>query len=227
VTALHGGQTCTTTDAITCIVTGLTNGHLYNVKVQASNAIGLGKAARVQVRPSNAQNCTYIGPYANLQQCDLNRTNLTGANLTGANLTGANLAYDILTSVDLSGAELSGANLNDVSSGGIVGMPSALPASWSLVSGYLIGPLADLASADLSGADLSGADLNEAELLGADLTDANFTGSALSFSYMANANLTGATLTGATLLDIFWSNTTCPDGTNSNNDGDTCANNLG
>jgi uncharacterized protein YjbI with pentapeptide repeats len=174
VTALHGGQTCTTTDAITCIVTGLTNGHLYNVKVQASNAIGLGKAARVQVRPSNAQNCTYIGPYANLQQCDLNRTNLTGANLTGANLTGANLAYDILTSVDLSGA-----------------------------------------------------DLNEAELLGADLTDANFTGSALSFSYMANANLTGATLTGATLLDIFWSNTTCPDGTNSNNDGDTCANNLG
>jgi uncharacterized protein YjbI with pentapeptide repeats len=55
-------------------------------------------------------------------------------------------------------------------------------------------------------------------LLGPDanLADANFT----------NDNLTGADLTGANLTGVTWSNTTCPDGTNSNTDGDTCNNNL-
>ncbi len=49
--------------------------------------------------------------------------------------------------------------------------------------------------------------------------------------FLAGANLTGAFLTGADLtfahLDgAIWSNTTCPDGTNSDDDGGTCANNL-
>jgi uncharacterized protein YjbI with pentapeptide repeats len=62
---------------------------------------------------------------------------------------------------------------------------------------------------------LSYANLQDANLHGADLTGANLTG----------ADLTGANLHGADLTGVIWSNTTCPDGTNSNNDGGTCAKN--
>lgn len=57
-----------------------------------------------------------------------------------------------------------------------------------------------LRNVDLSGADLSGSFLGYADLSGADLTD---------------ADLGGANLTGAKLTDVIWSNTLCPDGTNS------------
>lgn len=52
VTALHGGQTCTTAGATMCTVSGLTNGHRYEIKVRASNTEGEGHASRrVQVTP--------------------------------------------------------------------------------------------------------------------------------------------------------------------------------
>jgi hypothetical protein len=52
VTASHGGQTCTTTGATMCTVSGLTNGRHYEIKVRASNAEGEGHASRrIQVTP--------------------------------------------------------------------------------------------------------------------------------------------------------------------------------
>jgi hypothetical protein len=52
VTASHGGQTCTTTEASMCTVPGLTNGLHYEIKVRASNVIGEGHASiPVQVTP--------------------------------------------------------------------------------------------------------------------------------------------------------------------------------
>jgi uncharacterized protein YjbI with pentapeptide repeats len=38
--------------------------------------------------------------------------------------------------------------------------------------------------------------------------------------------LTGANLTGANLSKVIWSSTNCPDGTNSNNHGNTCLGHL-
>ena len=64
----------------------------------------------------------------------------------------------------------------------------------------MIGPGADLSNGNLTAANLTGADLNSANLNSANLT---------------GANLTGANLTGASLFFVGWSNTTCPDGTNS------------
>jgi uncharacterized protein YjbI with pentapeptide repeats len=55
---------------------------------------------------------------------------------------------------------------------------------------------ANLINADLSGADLSGADLS------------------------------GADLSGASLFGVIWSNTTCPDSTNSDDNGGTCEGHL-
>jgi len=89
-----------------------------------------------------------------------------GANLAGANLSG----------VDLTGVDLTGANLNGVRSGGIIGRPSALPANWGLVGGFLFGP----------GADLSGARLDGLAVWGVNLKGANFTGASINQTALNN-----------------------------------------
>ena len=66
----------------------------------------------------------------------------------------------------------------------------------------------DLTYADLSFTNVSSADLSYANLSGVNLT---------------GADLTGADLTGANLTGVIWSNTTCPDGSNSDSHGNTCA----
>lgn len=165
-----------------------------------------------------------VGPQANLTGANLAGANLTGADLLQANLTdtdlsGANLTDATLKRTDLHDTVLAGATLTGIVSGGkIIGTPASLPPSWALVGlvgstiRYLVGPMANLTDADLYGGKLAGTDLAAANLSNANLTFANLTG----------ANLTGATLTGVT-----WSDTICPDGTNSNNDENTCVNNLG
>jgi probable HAF family extracellular repeat protein len=68
-------------------------------------------------------------------------------------------------------------------------------------------PCASLAYCDLTYADLTNANLAHANLSGSDLT---------------RANLTGATTTGADFTGVVWSDTTCPDRTNSNAHNNTC-----
>jgi uncharacterized protein YjbI with pentapeptide repeats len=89
----------------------------------------------------------------------------------------------------------------------------------------------NLYNADLSGADLSGANLDNAYLSGADLSYADLSGANLDNAYLngadlINADLDNAYLNGADLTYVYWENTICPDGTNSDNNGDTCVNNL-
>ena len=74
-----------------------------------------------------------------------------------------------------------------------------------------------LSTVRLEGTTLNGAVLRDADLSGADLTGADLT----------NADLTGASLSGAILTGVRWSNTTCPDGTNSDDVGRTCRGHLG
>jgi uncharacterized protein YjbI with pentapeptide repeats len=80
---------------------------------------------------------------------------------------------------------------------------------------------ANLTGTPLRGANLSGANFSGANLGGADLRSANLSGANFSV-----ANLIGAHLTGARLTGVTWSNTTCPDGTNSNAHGGTCSGHL-
>jgi DNA-binding beta-propeller fold protein YncE len=80
----------------------------------------------------------------------------------------------------------------------------------------------NLKAADLAEADLGGTDLTQANLASAILINANLTGANLSGTNLAGAKMTGAILTGVT-----WSQTTCPDGTTSNDDGGTCVGHLG
>jgi hypothetical protein len=202
VTATHGGATCSTTST-TCTVTGLTNGHLYTVHVRASNVVGNSRpSVKAQVTPGQGPNCSAVGPGVDLQYCHLEDANLNSADLAGANLDNARLTSAMLNDADLNSATLEHANLTQTS----------------------------LEGASMTDADLTSAYLGKADLNGADLTDATLNGANFSLTNLVNANLTGSDMSEAnshTLGDIVWGNTTCPDGTNSNNDGDTCLGNLG
>ena len=144
----------------------------------------------------------------------------------GVDLAGVDLSGVHLTGVDLTGANLTGANLTGVTSGEIIGTPTALPPGWMLVNGYLVGPGANLTGANLSGfnlyypipggpptsanlsnanlskANLSNANLQGVNLQGADLSGANLTGAWFFNNDLNSANLTGANLTGAFLAGI-------------------------
>lgn len=127
-------------------------------------------------------------PFSNLMSdVDFANANLTNANLAGTTFTGASLG----------GATLTGATLTDVVSGGITGTPAALPASWELITGYLIGPAASLADAYLPGLQLAGADLTKVDFSGANLTGGDFSGANLTGSYLATANMSKTNMTGA------------------------------
>jgi hypothetical protein len=80
---------------------------------------------------------------------------------------------------------------------------------------------ADLSGANLSGADLTFVDLRDTILIGADLSGAD-----LRLAIVGNADLSGADLSGASLIAVSWYNTICPDGTNSDDNGYDCDDNL-
>lgn len=77
-------------------------------------------------------------------------------------------------------------------------------------------PKASASATTLRNAHLVGGDLGDAQLAGADLTGADLTG----------ANLRGADLSNAVVKDVTWLHTTCPDGTDSNDDGNSCRGHL-
>ena len=85
------------------------------------------------------------------------------------------------------------------------------------------GPGVDLRDCDLADQDLTGANLSDADLAGADLSGADLSGADLAGADLSTTDLDGADLTGTILTGVTWSATTCPDGTNSDSDGDTCA----
>jgi hypothetical protein len=144
--------------------------------------------------PPAAPSCTGY-PHAGIDWSKPGSTPGNGCDLHGANLASANL----------SGANLTNANLS----------------------------VADLSSADLNSANLSGANLNVANLFHATLVGANLNGATVQSAFGAAADLTGADFTNADLTganfnsatggdSAIWSNTTCPDGSNSDANGGTC-----
>lgn len=136
---------------------------------------------------------------ANLRGADLRAAELTDAGLTDADLTGAQLAGAQMTGAALQGAEVTGTALSSVSSGSMTGAISQLPADWTVIGGYLLGPGAALSGANLAAANLAGIDLASAGLANADLANANLTGVNLTGADLSSANLSGANLTDATI----------------------------
>jgi hypothetical protein len=80
----------------------------------------------------------------------------------------------------------------------------------------------DLSNAILSRASLDNADLNSVNFQNALLIATDFTNSNLSNVNFENADLSEARFENANLTGTKWKNTICPDGTNSNNNNNTC-----
>jgi uncharacterized protein YjbI with pentapeptide repeats len=151
-------------------------------------------------------------PSQDLSNCNLNGVTIGGtgefalefSNLSGAGLNGARfVGFFAGVFSNLNGANLNGASIDGFET---------------------------LLFSNLSGANLHGADINGSIALGdSDLSQANLNGARISgsevleFSNLTGANLTGAKISGpSALVGAIYSNTICPDGTNSDNDGGTC-----
>jgi uncharacterized protein YjbI with pentapeptide repeats len=144
------------------------------------------------------ENGYIIGQGLNLYGASINGLDLSGMDLSGANMNSVDLAGSNLTGASLAGDTAENANLS-----------GAILQNANLANTYLV-------QATMSGADLQGADLDGSSLNGATLANANLASANLDGSYLWEANLTGATTTGVTSAGTHWSNTTCPDGANSN-----------
>lgn len=107
-----------------------------------------------------------------------------------------------LASIDLHGCDLRGANLSMLNDSNLAGTNLA---GNSLSTGTFAG-------VDFTGADLAGVVAKTGVFSGANFTD---------------ANLTGADLSGAIVGGAIWSNTTCPDGVNSNAHEGSCVGTTG
>jgi hypothetical protein len=137
--------------------------------------------------------------------CDLHGANLANANLSSANLTHANFNAANLTGVRFISANMTGVFLSAANAYQAV-----------LVNANLTG--ANLLNSNLTSALLNGAILNSANMTNATFVSADVTG-----ADMTSANLTGATFAFTAGTDsVIWSATTCPDGSNSDDNGGTC-----
>jgi uncharacterized protein YjbI with pentapeptide repeats len=182
----------------------------------------------------------------------LRDTNMTNASMVGvtvggtttfdsASLPGAILKNSIIGGTDdFVAADLTGDNLKNVqipTSSFSLAFQFATLAGASLRGASIAGDesfnYANMNGADLSGAAISANDAFSTfaltpppttSLVGASLAGATISGSDdFRFADLTGADLTGAIVTGSNNFQgALFSNTTCPDGTNSDNDGGTC-----
>jgi hypothetical protein len=87
-----------------------------------------------------------------------------------------------------------------IAAGVLVGAAGIILFGWAANPSAPQQPAPSLRNANLQGTDLRGASLRNVDFTGANLT---------------GADLQGADLHGAIIKDTIWSNTTCPDGINS------------
>jgi uncharacterized protein YjbI with pentapeptide repeats len=201
------------------------------INVKSSNLTGFPKLPR-GYRLANGY---IVGPSANLTNADLSGSNLSGLDLSNAKLIGvksgsikgrpklphswqlhngylfgkdADLSHSEITSVDLGNIDISSATLAGAKWRRISGSPE-LPINYSIRSGYLIGPSANLSGANLSGmtfrkvslqhSDMREANLNQVRFEEVDLSESNLTSTDLSRSIFEKVNLSKSNLSGSNL----------------------------
>jgi uncharacterized protein YjbI with pentapeptide repeats len=213
---------------------------------------GSGHAAAQEQVGADCTNPPNLVPFADLRNCDLNGRNMEGvdlsnADLSGANLDNASLFTSNLVSATFDNASLRNTNLED----GFAPGGSFINADFSGANLYFAffrgGNLsganfsnhylssvdfesAILQNAVFAGSTLSGVDMRNSDLRGADLSFTTLWYVSLNNADLRNANLLGAKRRNGThLTGATWGNTTCSDGSNSDdNDGDnfTCESNF-
>jgi len=156
-----------------------------------------------------------------------NVNRLREGDATNADFSSARLTD--LRMMEIGGADFTNADFRDLMSHSNTGVPAALPSLWTYESGAFFGPWAELVGGftsftgkslvagdwtQISAADLDFSDsvIANTDLRGADLANGDFT----------RANLLGSSIDQTDFSGAIWSNTTCPDGTNTDTNGGTC-----
>jgi uncharacterized protein YjbI with pentapeptide repeats len=160
----------------------------------------------------------------------LRLSNLSGANMMDATISGAfALELSNLQGVNLQGATISGFLAVGGPNPVVASNVSGANLNGATISGFGAFPNANLTGSNLRGAVISG----QFALPAANLTDANLAGALVSGQFampqvnLTRANLEGAVVTGlGALAGAIYNDTTCPDGTNSDDNGGTCTGHL-
>jgi uncharacterized protein YjbI with pentapeptide repeats len=213
---------------------------------------GASKTLAPSLANKNLAGANYVG--WDLDGLNFTNANLDTARLTGADVTGATFTGAYLVSAYLDGTNFSNANLQGVTLGNNVftnanfqnaNLAGATFTFFGSDSGDFQGATltnatigsgfynTNFSNADFSGADFApDANFNSAALFqnvnfsGADFTGATFTTDPLLNLQFTDSTFDGADLSGLNIVQVLWSNTVCPDGTNSDSHSNTCSGHL-
>ena len=194
------------------------------------------------------KNDDFTGTGCSLSNDTFNHTDLKGVNITGCGLGGShfinidfttivmgnnglsystilnsnfsnkNLTGDSLDGIQIDSSDLTGNNISNITFG------NNSTATFTN-SNFTNANFSNSAVQSGSGINLNGSNLTNTNFTGFNVEGANTaslgnaTGSNTNFT---NANLSGADFSNSNLTTPIWSNTICPDGTNSDSDGNTC-----
>ncbi|HVZ12110.1 MAG TPA: pentapeptide repeat-containing protein [Patescibacteria group bacterium] len=163
--------------------------------ISRNNFVKLSQAAALPTPPVLCPHCGFGSDLGNrLTGVDLKNAYLTSFSSSGNDFTGTNFKKATLNNASSNSDNFTGAKFINA----------------SIVHGQIVDD-------NFTGADFTGAIMTNWPSSGNnDFTNANFT----------NADLTGSDFVaggGNVFTGAIWSNTTCPDGTNSDSDGNTCS----
>jgi uncharacterized protein YjbI with pentapeptide repeats len=112
----------------------------------------------------------FIGPGVDLSGARLRNLNVTIDQVSGST-TVYNLDNAYLSNANITNASFSGTSMRNIRTGGMTGIPEALPTNFSLVvsasGGYFIGPESNLQNANLNNVVLTGMNISMADMAGA------------------------------------------------------------
>ena len=208
--------------------------------------------AEYMIREEAEQNLSYALEYVEWMESHLVvhliGVNLSGAELVGAdlsdsvildtNLSGADLRMSFLNNSNLSGTDFSYAQLDYVNFGIFANLTNTsfrgvnlgnvqfnrhisfdgVDFSDSIPGHFEFSPVFNYVN--FSGADFTQSDISSGSFDFVDLTYSNGLAWVSDGAYFENSDLTGAT--NAVPYGSYWSNTICPDGSNSDDNGNTC-----
>lgn len=170
--------------------------------------------------------------YRNLSDFNFSGSTWSGADLTGSNVAGTDFSGALFTHGDSSSdyINFSDANMQGVnfSNAQLRGNLRAIGTNFSsanftnaVIEGGAFG--AGIVPTDFTNAIFPQADFTGASFIPSPNTPYNqFQGGDFSGAQFVNATLNGIVFTNANFTGATWANTICPDGTNSDNNGNTC-----
>ena len=174
----------------------------------------------------------------NLSSADLFGADLSDSVIVDSNLSGADLRWSFLNNSNLSGTDFSYAQLDYVNFGIFANLTNTsfrgvnlgnvqfnrhisfdgVDFSDSILGPFEFSPVFNYVN--FSGADFTQSDISQGSFDFVDLTYSNGLAWVSDGAYFENSDLTGAT--NAVPYNSYWINTICPDGSNSDDNGNTC-----